>query len=200
MASEQQQTTSVPQSRIGKRPVPIPKGVKVAVRERRLQVSGPKGTIEREMPAGVQVDVREDKAMVTPTAREGRDGKRLQGLVRALLAGMVKGVSEGYSLALDLYGLGYRAELKGRDLNLALGYSHPILFTLPETVEARVETVEISGVKRPRIHISSHDKELLGLTAARLRSFRPVSPYQGKGIRFMGEKVREKAGKSVAKT
>jgi large subunit ribosomal protein L6 len=200
MASEQQQTASVPQSRIGKRPVPIPKGVKVAIRERRLQVSGPKGTLKREIPLGVQVEVIEDKAVVTPTAREGRDGKRLQGLVRALLAGMVKGVSEGYSLALDLYGLGYRAELKGKELNLALGYSHPILFTLPETVEARVETVEISGVKRPRIHISSHDKELLGLTAARLRSFRPVSPYQGKGIRFMGEKVREKAGKSVAKT
>jgi large subunit ribosomal protein L6 len=200
MASERPQTASVPQSRIGKRPVPIPKGVQVSLRDRQLQVTGPKGTLRREIPAGVRIELEEGRAVVTPTAREGRDGKRIQGLVRALLAGMVKGVSEGYAVALDLYGLGYRAELKGRELSLALGYSHPIVFPLPDKIEARVETVEISGVKRPRVHISSHDKELLGLTAARIRSFRPVSPYQGKGVRFTGEKIREKAGKSVAKT
>jgi large subunit ribosomal protein L6 len=200
MSSERQPTGALPQSRIGKRPVPIPRGVQVGLQDRLLSVSGPRGTLRREIPAGVQIEVREGRAQVTPTTREPRDGKRLQGLVRALLAGMVKGVSEGYSVALELYGLGYRAELKGRELNLALGYSHPVIFPLPDTVEARVETVEISGIKRPRIHISSHDKELLGLTVARIRSFRRVSPYQGKGIRFMGEKVREKAGKSVAKT
>jgi len=199
MASEQQ-STQVPQSRIGKKPVPLPKGVQVSCGERRLSVKGPKGSLEREIPAGVRIEVKDEVAVVTPTAREGRDGKRIQGLVRALLASMVKGVFEGYAVALDLYGLGYRAELKGRELNLAIGFSHPVLFRLPDQVDARVETVEIGGVKRPRIHISSHDKELLGLTAARIRSFRPVSPYQGKGVRFMGQKVREKAGKSVAKT
>ncbi len=199
MASEQQ-TASVPQSRIGKKPVQLPKGVQVELKQRQLSVKGPKGALEREVPDGVLIDVKQGVATVTPTVREGRDGKRIQGLVRALLASMVKGVSEGYAMALDLYGLGYRAELKERELNLAIGYSHPVLFRLPDQVDARVETVEIGGVKRPRIHISSHDKELLGLTAARIRSFRPVSPYQGKGIRFMGQKVREKAGKSVAKT
>jgi len=200
MANGNPETTALPQSRIGKRPVPIPKGVQVSLQGRQLKVKGPKGDLQREVPTGVRVELKEDTAVVVPTSCEPRDSKRIQGLVRALLATMVKGVSEGYSLALDLYGLGYRAEIKERDLSLSVGYSHPVIFPLPDKIEARVETVEIGGVKRPRVHISSYDKELLGLTAARIRSFRPVSPYQGKGIRFMGQKIREKAGKSVAKT
>jgi len=114
MASERQ-SGSVPQSRIGKKPVQIPKGVQVQLEQQRLQVKGPKGTLERAVPPGARLELKNDVAVVVPTARDRQDGKRIQGLVRALLASMVKGVSEGYATALDLYGLGYRAELKERE-------------------------------------------------------------------------------------
>jgi large subunit ribosomal protein L6 len=127
------------------------------------------------------------------------EGPRLQGLTWALLKNMVQGVSKGYALSLDLVGVGYRAELKGQSLTLALGLSHPVSLVLPNEIKARVETIDEGGTKKPRLHLESHDKELLGQIAAKIRSFRPPEPYKGKGVRFTGEKVRMKAGKAGGK-
>ena len=115
-----------------------------------------------------------------------------------LIATMIEGVAKGYALSMDLVGVGYRAEVKGQDLNLALGLSHPAHVALPQGVKAQVETIDEGGVKRPRLHLTSHDKQLLGEMAARIRSLRPPEPYKGKGIRFTGEKLRQKAGKAAA--
>ena len=112
---------------------------------------------------------------------------------------MVKGVSAGYAMSLDLHGVGYRAELKGRELTLSLGLSHQVKFNLPEGINAKVEILDEGGTKRPRLHLDSANNELLGQTAARIRSFRPPEPYKGKGVRYTGEKIRMKAGKAGAK-
>jgi large subunit ribosomal protein L6 len=112
---------------------------------------------------------------------------------------MVTGTAEGYNMSLDLVGVGYRAEVKGQQVTLALGLSHPVNYTLAKSVAARVETIDEGGIKRPRLHLSSYDKEALGQTAARIRSFRPPEPYKGKGVRYTGEKLREKAGKAGGK-
>jgi large subunit ribosomal protein L6 len=188
---------SVPQSRIGKRPVPVPDGVEVKVDGSKLSVKGPKGTASWNAPAGIKVVVQGKTVQVSP-AGAGRGAKREQGLVRALLVSMVQGVAKGYALSMDLVGVGYRAEVKGQDLNLALGLSHPARVTLPVGVKAQVETIDEGGVKRPRLLLNSHDKQLLGEAAARIRALRPPEPYKGKGIRFTGEKLREKAGKAAA--
>jgi large subunit ribosomal protein L6 len=123
-------------------------------------------------------------------------GAQFQGLARALVSNVIEGVSKGYDVALDLIGTGYRAELKGQDLTLALGLSHQVNFRLPESVKARVEIIDVGGTKKPRLHLSSYDKETLSQTASHIRSFRPPEPYKGKGVRFVDEKVREKAGKA----
>jgi len=112
---------------------------------------------------------------------------------------MVEGVTKGYTLSLDLVGVGYRAELKGQQLTLALGLSHPVVMQLPAGIKARVETIDEGGTKKPRLHLESHDKELLGQIAAKIRSFRPPEPYKGKGVRYTDEKIRMKAGKAAAK-
>lgn len=189
--------TSIPQSRIGKRPVQIPDGVDVRVDGRRLSVKGPKGATAWEAPAGITVALKGKTLQVSPGGA-GRSAKREQGLVRALLVSMIEGAAKGYELSMDLVGVGYRAEVKGQDLHLALGLSHPARVALPTGVKARVETIDEGGVKRPRLLLNSHDKQLLGATAARIRSLRPPEPYKGKGIRFTGEKLRQKAGKAAA--
>ena len=129
----------------------------------------------------------------------GLEGPKFQGLTRALVANMVKGVSTGYAMSLDLHGVGYRAELKGRELTLSLGLSHQVKFNLPEGINAKVEILDEGGTKRPRLHLDAANNELLGQTAARIRSFRPPEPYKGKGVRYTGEKIRMKAGKAGAK-
>lgn len=191
-------TAQIVQSRIGKRPVPIPDGVDVKVDGRKVALKGPKGATQWEAPSSVVVEVRGKVLQVSPSTQAGRGAKREQGLTRALLTAMIEGVAKGYALSMDLVGVGYRAEVKGQDLHLALGLSHPARVTLPFGVKAQVETIDEAGVKRPRLHLSSHDKQVLGATAARIRALRPPEPYKGKGIRFTGEKLRQKAGKAAA--
>jgi large subunit ribosomal protein L6 len=180
------------QARIGKRPVVLPKGVTASLKDRSIEIKGPKGTLSRELPPNVNLKVDASSLLVTPTI-EGRDGARFQGLARALLAGMVVGVAEGYTKTLQLVGTGYRAELKGTSINLSLGFSHPILFPLPKGVKC-----EIPGdSKGTLLVLTGSDKEVMGQTAAKIRGFRPPEPYGGKGVRYQGEKVREKAGKAA---
>jgi len=128
-----------------------------------------------------------ENLVVSITNDSTGEGPKFQGLTRALVANMVQGVATGYAVALDLYGVGYRAELKGKELTLSLGLSHQVKHVLPASVNARVETLDEGGVKRPRLHLDSCDKELLGQQAARIRSYRPPEPYKGKGVRYMGE-------------
>jgi large subunit ribosomal protein L6 len=180
------------QSRIGKRPIALPKGCSATVKDGAIEVKGPKGTLKRVLPAGVSAKVDAGNVLVTPTV-VGRDGARLQGLTWALIGGMVKGAFEGYTRTLQLVGTGYRAELKGQVLHLALGFSHPIAFPLPQGVKC-----EIPGDSKGTIVIlTGSDKETMGQTAAKIRGFRPPEPYGGKGVRYQGEKVREKAGKAA---
>jgi len=184
------------QSRVGKAPLPLPAGVEAKITGRKVVIKGPKGTLERELPTEVTVELKDKTLHVLPAEGSGQRGKQFQGLVRALLGGMVEGTSKGFAISLDLIGVGYRAELKGQQLNLALGLSHPVQITLADTIQARVEIIDEAGIKKPRLHLTSHDKMMLGQTAARIRSFRPPEPYKGKGVRYTGERIREKAGKS----
>lgn len=195
----EQTTEAIAQSRIGKRPLVLPAGVEVKVSAAEFSVKGPKGTIAKKLPTGVTIKVDGKTVTVGLDATAGRDGKKFQGLVRALLGGMVEGAASGFATSLDFYGVGYRAEVKGTELHMALGLSHPVHYALPTGITARVETIDEAGTKRPRVHLSSHDKELLGRVAARIKSFRPPEPYKGKGVRFTGEKIREKAGKAGGK-
>jgi large subunit ribosomal protein L6 len=191
------QTTASPvadlrQSRVGKRPVELPKGVTVTVANGKFEVKGPKGALARAATPNVDIKVEGSSLSVMPTVG-GRDGARFQGLARSLLNGMVQGVSAGYVKTLQLVGTGYRAEVKGKILNLALGFSHPVNFPIPEGVK-----VEIPGdSKGTLIILSGSDKAVMGQTAAKIRGFRPPEPYGGKGVRYQGEKVREKAGKAA---
>jgi large subunit ribosomal protein L6 len=184
------------QSRVGKRPVQLPANVEVKVAGKKLTVKGPKGTLERELPPEVSIKIEGKVVNVLPAQGSGNRGKQFQGLVRALLASMVEGASTGFAVSLDLVGVGYRAEVKGQQLNLALGLSHPVQFKLPDSIAARVEIIDEAGIKKPRLHLTSSDKMVLGQTAARIRSFRPPEPYKGKGVRYTGEAVRQKAGKA----
>jgi large subunit ribosomal protein L6 len=179
------------QSRIGKRPIPLPKGVNVNLSGRRIEVQGQKGKLSAELPGQVAV-ARDGDVLQITTDAEGRDSRRLQGLGRALVASMVKGASEGYERVLELIGTGYRCEVKGRKLQLSLGFSHPVVVDLPEGVSASVPGDSKGAV----LILGSADKALLGQVSATIRSYRPPEPYGGKGIRYRGEQIRRKAGKS----
>lgn len=178
-------------SRIGKRPVPLPKGVAFSVDGSLAQVTGPKGTLSRQLPPDVSVAQDGDVLHVASSAA-GRSAARLQGLARALVANMVHGVTQGYERILELHGTGYRAELKGDTLHFALGFSHPVEFKVPSGISATVPADSKGGV----LVLQGLDKELVGQTAATIRAFRPPEPYGGKGVRYRGERVREKAGKA----
>ena len=198
-AQTQSEATAVTQSRIGKKPIPLPKGVELKQNGRTVSLKGAKGELSRDLPEGIKVAIEDNEIIVSTGAGAGKRGRQFQGLTRALLAAMVKGVSEGYAKSLDLVGVGYRAEVKGQEVTLALGLSHQVKYTMHPSVAARVEIIDEGGVKRPRLHLTSHDKEALGQTAARIRSFRKPEPYKGKGVRYTGEKLREKAGKAGGK-
>ena len=176
-------------SRIGRLPISIPDGVKVALEDRAVRVEGPKGKLGAAIPPGIQVKV---EGSVVKVVREGeeRNVKALHGLARKLIANMVEGVSQGFSRVLDINGVGYRAEVKGTELHIALGYSHPIVFPLPAGVTAAVERQII-------ITLHSADKQLLGETAAIIRGLRPPEPYKGKGVKYREEVIKRKAGKAV---
>lgn len=178
-------------SRVGKRPVALPKGVTVSVANGTVQVKGPKGELARKLVPRVEIKAEGSEVNVTSSA-PGRDGSRLQGLYRALVANMVKGTAEGYVRELELRGTGYRAELKGNVLHFALGLSHPVSLELPKGVTATIP----GESKGTALILTGADKELLGQTAATIRGFRPPEPYGGKGVRYKGETVREKAGKA----
>jgi large subunit ribosomal protein L6 len=174
-------------SRIGKRPIQIPDGVDLIQEGDLLKVKGPKGELEQRLHPGVSLEKDEGRLLVT--VDQGlKNSKALHGLFRALIANMVHGVSQGFERALEIVGVGYRAEVNGRTAVLHVGYSHPINFELPEGIEARVE--------KSRVVLSGIDRELLGETAARIRALRRPEPYKGKGIRYQEETVRRKAGKS----
>jgi len=177
-------------SRIGKQPIPISKDVKIDLKGNLLTVTGPKGELTCKINPKVEVNTENDQIVVTVND-ESRTSKSFHGLFRALIANMVTGVTNGFERVLEIVGVGYRAELSGRTATFHLGYSHPVIFELPEGIDARVE--------RTRITLSGIDKELLGRTAAKIRSFRKPEPYKGKGIRYAGEHIRRKAGKTGAK-
>ncbi|MDD9946678.1 MAG: 50S ribosomal protein L6 [Myxococcales bacterium] len=192
-------TQDVAQSRVGKRPLSLPEGVQLKVDGRNVTVKGPKGELSRTMPTSVSVNVDGKTVTVVPDAGAGRRGKQFQGLARALLASMVEGTANGFNVSLDLKGVGYRAELKGQELTMSLGLSHQVKYPLSDAIKAKVEIIDEGGIKTPRVHLTSHDKEALGQAAARIRSFRPPEPYKGKGVRYTGERIREKAGKAGGK-
>lgn len=175
-------------SRIGKNPVPIPDKVGVQVNGLHVAVKGPLGQIERTFKGvGIESDGKE---VVVKPLDGSRTSRALWGLSRTLINNMVHGVSQGFERVLEINGVGYRAELKGQQLNLTLGHSHPIEFPLPDGVKAEV-------VKQTTIKLQSVDKELLGQTAAKIRSFRPPEPYKGKGVKYAEEHIRRKVGKAA---
>jgi large subunit ribosomal protein L6 len=183
-------------SRIGKLPITLPQGVNVTVSDKNLiTVKGPKGELKRSIDPDMQVSV--DAGVLTvvrPT--EQKRHKALHGLYRALIQNMVTGVSAGYKTEQELVGVGYRAAVKGQQLELTLGYSHNIIFELPEEVKA---TTTAEKGQNPKIILECNDNELLGMVAAKIRSLRKPEPYKGKGIKFTGEILRRKAGKSAGK-
>lgn len=183
-------------SRIGKMPITVPAGVTVTVStDNVVTVKGPKGTLSR--PVDTDITVKQEGADILVTRPTDQKRHRsLHGLYRALIANMVTGVSTGYKKDLELVGVGYKASMNGKNLDLSLGYSHAIVVALPEEVKAT--TLTEKG-KNPIITLESADKELIGQVAAKIRELRKVEPYKGKGVRFVGEQVRRKAGKTSAK-
>lgn len=183
-------------SRIGKAPIAIPSGVTINVSEDNLvTVKGPKGQLQQNVDSEISVSQEDGSLLVTRPSDQKRH-KALHGLYRSLINNMVVGVTEGYKLEQELVGVGYRATNQGNTLDLVLGYSHHIVFALP--LEIKVSTTAEKG-KNPTIILESIDKQLLGQVAAKIRSLRTPEPYKGKGIKFVGEQLRRKAGKSASK-
>ncbi len=175
-------------SRIGKKPILIPEGVEVKVSDNKVVVKGPKGELEQEIRPEIRVNIKEAKIFVLSQG-ESKKVKALWGLTRALLANMVKGVTQGYEKKLEIQGVGYRAKLEGEDLILQVGFSHPVQIKQEEGIKFSVEKniITVSGI----------DKAKVGEVAAKIRAVRPPEPYKGKGIRYVGEQVRRKVGKKV---
>lgn len=178
-------------SRIGKLPVTLPAGVTLDVAGQQVSVKGPKGRLARTLPEGVRVVVQGNRALVERVS-EDRTARSMHGLARSLVRNLVEGVTSGYTRVLEINGVGYRVEQRKRYLVFSLGYSHPIYFELPEGVEARVESPT-------RLSVSGIDRQLIGATAAKIRSFRRPEPYKGKGIKYLDEVIRRKEGKSGAR-
>ena len=178
-------------SRIGKQPIPIPEKVKVTLTGDVVHVEGPKGKISKVFAPVVKVTVADKVVTVSPTDDDSRFAKAMYGTVRSVIAGMVKGASEGYVKDLEIQGVGFKANLKGSTLDLALGYSHPILMEIPAGIKLTV-------TDQTKIKVEGADKQLVGAITAEIRSYYPPEPYKGKGVRIGGERVRRKEGKTVA--
>ena len=176
-------------SRVGNKPILIPKDVVVKLEKDVLTVKGPKGELKRHVHPNVRVDTGDNEILVSMSDGT-REGRSLHGLFRVLIDNMVTGVTKGFERTLEIVGVGYKAELKGRTAVLSLGYSHPITYDLPAGIDAKIE--------KTKIVLSGIDKELLGMTAAKIRSFRKPEPYLGKGIKYSDEIIRRKAGKAGA--
>ena len=173
-------------SRVAKKPIALPKGVECSVAKDTITIKGPKGTLKLPSPEGVEVGVQSGTVQFTYVD----SNTKMAGTARALVANMVKGVSEGYQRKLELVGVGYRAALQGKDLNLSLGFSHPIVFKAPEGITITVPT-------QTEILIAGADKQRVGEVAAKIRGFRPPEPYKGKGVRYSGEKITLKEAKKA---
>lgn len=182
-------------SRIGRLPVSLPKGVSCTVAEGQVTVKGPKGELKQSVEAGFQVKVEGDQIEITRPSDQ-KDHKAKHGLYRSLLANMVEGVSKGYKREMELVGVGYKANAQSNVLELSLGYSHSVFLGIPP--ELKVQAVQEKG-QNPMIILEGIDKQLIGQVAAKIKSLRKVEPYKGKGIRYVGEFVRRKAGKAAAK-
>jgi len=177
-------------SRIGRKPITIVKGVKVQKKDGAVSFTGPKGELTARVPGSIGVEVSTEQVVLTRSA-ESKEQRALHGTWRALLNNMMKGVSEGFQRKLEIVGVGYKAELKGKKVQFALGYSHPIIFVPPAGIKVEIP-------QPTNIVITGIDKALVGQVAAKIRSFRPPEPYKGKGIKYEGEYIRRKAGKAAA--
>ncbi len=177
-------------SRVGKLPINIPQGVSISLDEPLLTVKGPRGTLARPVPGLIQVEM-DQGAIHVKRKDDSNQARSLHGLMRALVFNMVHGVSQGFVIGIEIQGTGYRADVQSNVLNLSLGFSHPVQFPLPDGITAVVErnTIRLEGI----------DKELLGQTAARIRALRPAEPYKGKGVRYAGEHIHRKVGKTGSK-
>lgn len=178
-------------SRIGKRSIPIPQKVTVTIDGQHVAVKGPKGELARTLPSEIEV-VQEGETILVNRRNESRPARQRHGLCRTLVANMVEGVSQGFQRRLEIQGVGYRAQVQGRNLNLTVGYSHPVQISPPEGIQFAVEN-------NTNVLVSGIDKEIVGNIAAQIRAVRPPEPYKGKGIRYAGEAVRRKAGKAGKK-
>jgi large subunit ribosomal protein L6 len=177
-------------SRIGKKPIPLPKGVTVNVTADAVEVQGPKGKLRQPFPPGITFAV-EDGQLLAKTVRDDRDLGKFHGLARSLAANAVVGVTQGFSRQLDIVGIGYRAEVKGRQVVFALGYSHPIVFDIPQGIDIAVD-------KQTHITVTGIDRQAVGQVAADIRRLRKPDPYKQKGVRYTGEVLKKKVGKTGA--
>jgi large subunit ribosomal protein L6 len=177
-------------SRIGKKPIPIPKGVSVTIAPEVVEVKGPKGQLRQPLPPGI-VFAQEDGTIVAKMQREDGEVRKYWGLARSLVANAVTGVTDGFKKELDIVGIGYRAELKGKQVTFALGYSHPIVFDIPNGIDITVE-------KQTHITVTGADRQLVGQVAANIRQMRKPDPYKQKGVRYTGEVLKKKVGKTGA--
>lgn len=177
-------------SRVGKKPIALPDKVKAQITDELVRIEGPKGKLEVNIPSPISVK-QEGQNVLVERPDDSRESRSLHGLTRALIQNAVTGVSTGFTRTLEINGVGYRAEAKGRQINFTLGYSHPIVFDLPEGVQATTP-------QPTRVVIESHDRQALGMVAAKVRSLRPPEPYKGKGIKYAEEHIRRKVGKTGA--
>ena len=178
-------------SRIGKKPIPLPKGVTVKIASDAIEVQGPKGKLRQIVPPGI-VFAQEDGTLVATLAREEDALRKFHGLARSLVANAVLGVTDGFKKELDIVGVGYRAELKGKQVHFALGYSHPVVFEIPNGIDVAVD-------KQTHIVVTGADRQLVGQVAANIRRLRKPDPYKQKGVRYTGEVLKKKVGKTGAK-
>jgi len=176
-------------SRIGRKPLPMPKGVTLAQKAGGVSVKGPKGELSKAVPEGITIKTEGDKILVL-RANDERENRAKHGLMRAHLANMVKGVTDGWTRELEINGVGYRAEVAGDTLTMALGYSHPVVFKLPKGITGKVD--------KNRVALTGADRDLLGQTAAKIRELRPPEPYKGKGVKYVEEFIKKKVGKAGA--
>ena len=183
-------------SRIGKKPIPIPKGVTVKVAGDAVEVKGPKGQMRQSLPPGIVVaqdtSAEGGSTLIASLAREDAELRKFHGLARSLVANAVTGVTEGFKKELDIVGVGYRAELKGKQVHFALGYSHPVIFDIPNGIDIAVD-------KQTHIVVTGPDRQLVGQVAANIRRMRKPDPYKQKGVRYTGEVLKKKVGKTGAK-
>ncbi|MBR9860122.1 50S ribosomal protein L6 [bacterium] len=182
-------------SRIGNNPIKLPQGVEVKLDNQLITVKGPKGELHQELKEGISLNI-EDGQVVLNRASDSKEHRTMHGLCRSLVNNMITGVSEGFKTVQELVGVGYRANVQGQVLELNLGYSHSIFMKVPDEVKV---SAEAEKGKAPKVILESFDKQLVGQVAAKIRSLRPPEPYKGKGIKFEGEQLRRKAGKTAAK-